>query len=85
MPGKQGQRTQYLIDQDRKQVSREAMETTHVRSNNPALNFNIDKMNITKIFNQILGTSYRTSADVPTNLNDQNDNNPSSSNRANGQ
>ena len=71
-----------IIDQDRKQVSREAREAIHIRKNNPALNFNIAKMNIPKIFNQILGTSYSTSADVSTNPNDQNNNNPSSSNRA---
>ena len=30
-----------IIDQDMKQVSREAMEAIHIRRNNPALNFNI--------------------------------------------
>ena len=58
-----------IIDQDRKQVSREAREAIHIRKNNPALNCNISKMNIPKIFNQILGTSYSTSADVSTNSN----------------
>ena len=70
-----------IIDQDRKQVSREAREAKHIRKNNPALNLNIVKMNIPKIFNQILGTSNSTSADVSINPNDQNNNNPSSSNR----
>ena len=70
-----------IIDQDRMQVSREAREAIHIRKNNPALNYNIGKMNIPKICNQILGTSYSTSTDVSTNHNKPN-NNPSSSNRA---
>ena len=37
-----------IIDQDRKQVSREAREAIHTRRNNPALNHNIGKMNIPK-------------------------------------
>ena len=59
-----------IIDQDRKQVSREAREVTHIRKNNPAINHNIGKVNIPKIFNQILGTFHSTSADVSTNAND---------------
>ena len=55
-----------IIDQDRKQVSREAI---HIRRNNPALNHNIGKLNIPKIFNQILGTSHNTSEDVSANSN----------------
>ena len=46
-----------IIDQDRKQVSREAREALHIRRNNPALNCNIGNMNIPKTFNQILGTN----------------------------
>ena len=70
-----------IIDQDRMQLSREAREV--IRRNNPVLNYNIGKMNIPKIFNHILGTSYSTSTDVSTNPNDQNNNSPSSSNRVN--
>ena len=70
-----------IIDQHRKQVSREAREAIHIRKNNAALNHTIGKMNIPKIFNQILGTSYNTNTDVSTNPNDQNNNNSSSSNR----
>ena len=43
-----------IIDQDRKQVSREAI---HIGRSNPALNCNTGKLNIPKIFNQILGTT----------------------------
>ena len=71
-----------IIDQDRKQVSREAREAIHIRKNYPALNCNIGKMNIPKMFSQVLGTSYSTSTDISTNPNDQNNNNPSPSNRA---
>ena len=71
-----------IIDQDRKQVSREAREAIYIRRDNPVLSCNIGKMNIPKIFNQILGISYSTSTDVSTNPNDQNNNNPSSINRA---
>ena len=35
-----------IIDQDKKQVSREAREAIHIRRNNPALNCNRGKMNI---------------------------------------
>ena len=70
-----------IIDQDRKQVSRHTREAIHIRKDNPAFNHNIGKMNIPKIFNQILGTSYNTSTDFSTNPNDQNNNNPSASNR----
>ena len=51
------------IHQDRKQVSREGREAIHIRRNNPALNHNICKMTIPKIFNQILGTNNTTSTD----------------------
>ena len=57
-----------IIDQDRKQVSREAI---HIRRNNPAPNWNIGKLNIPKIFNQILGLTHNTSADVSTKSNAQ--------------
>ena len=71
-----------LIDQDRKQVSIEAREAIHIRRNNPSLNHNIGKMNIPKIFNQILGTTYSISADVSTNANAQQNPSSSCSNRA---
>ena len=35
-----------IIDQDKKQVTREASEAIHMRKNNPALSHNIGKMNI---------------------------------------
>ena len=35
-----------FIDQDRKQVSREAREAIHARRNNSAVNCNIGKLNI---------------------------------------
>ena len=70
-----------IIDKTRK-VSREAREAIYIRKNNPALNCSIGKMKIPKTFNQILGMSYSTSADVSTNPNDQNNNNASSSNMA---
>ena len=56
-----------IIDQDRQQVSRGAREAIHIRSNNAALNHNIGKLNIPKIFNQLLGISHKTSAGVSTN------------------
>ena len=40
-----------IIDQDSKQVSREAREAIHIRRTNPALNHNIGKMYIPNIFN----------------------------------
>ena len=63
-----------ITDQDRKQVSREAI---HTRGNNPALNHNIGKLYIPKIFNHILGATHNTNADVSTNYNAKQ--NPSSS------
>ena len=51
------------LDQDSKQVSGEAREAIHIRRNNHALNHNIDKMNIPKIFNQILNTDINSSAE----------------------
>ena len=69
-----------VIDQDRKQVCREAMKATHVRKNNAALNHNVGEVNIPEIFNQVLETYYSSSTDVSTNPNDQN-NNPSSNKR----
>ena len=71
-----------IIDQDRKQVSREAREAIHIRKKNPALNGNIGKMNIPKIFNQILGTTYSISTDVSTNATTQQNPSSNSSNRA---
>ena len=49
-----------IIDQDRKQVSREARETIHIRRNNPALNQNIGKLSIPKIFNQCIKDILKT-------------------------
>ena len=47
-----------IIDQDRKQVSPpEAREAIHIRRSNPTLKYNMGKMNIPKIFNQILGSN----------------------------
>ena len=54
----------------------------HIRRNNPALSCNIGKMNIPKIFYQILGTTYIASADVSTDANAQQNPSSSSSNRA---
>ena len=68
-----------IIDQDRKQVSREAI---HIRRNNPAHSHNIGKLNIPKIFNKILGTTCNTSTAVSTNSNAQQYPSPSHSNRA---
>ena len=70
-----------IIDQDKKQFSREARETIHIRRTTSALNQNIGKLNIPKIFNQILGLTHNTSAYVSTNFNAQQ--NPSS-NHSNG-
>ena len=58
-----------IIDQDRKEVSREAKEAIHIRRNNLVFNPNIGKMNIPKIFNQILGTNNTTSTEFSTNSN----------------
>ena len=55
-----------IIDQDRKQVSREAGEAIHIVRNNPALNNNVGKMNILKIFTRILGKTNSASADIST-------------------
>ena len=68
-----------IIDQDRKQVSREAM---HLRKYNPALIQNIGKLNIPKIFNQILGLAYNTSSAVSTNSSSQQNPSSNHSNRA---
>ena len=61
-----------IIDQNKKQVSREgkeAREAIHIRRNNLALNCKIGKFNIPIILHQILGTSHNTSADVSTSSN----------------
>ena len=71
-----------IIDEDRKQVSREAREAIHIRRNNPTLSCNIGKLNIPKIFNQLLGTTHNTSADVSTNSNAQRNPSFNHSNRA---
>ena len=44
------------IDQDSKQVAREAWETIHIIINNPALKHNTGKMYIPGIFIDLLGT-----------------------------
>ena len=67
-----------ILDQDRKQVSREAIQ---IRRNNPALNPNIGKMNIPKIFYQILNTDNNSSAEDSTNSNNQPNPTAISSNR----
>ena len=71
-----------IIDQDRKQVSREARDAIHIGRNNPALNHNIGKLNIPKISNQMLGIIHNTSTDVYTNFNSQQNPYFSHSNRA---
>ena len=58
-----------FIDQDSKQVSREARKAIHIRRTNPAPNSNIGKMCIPNIFNQLLGTINNPSADISTNFN----------------
>ena len=45
-------------------ASREARKAKHIRKNNLALCHNVGKMNIPKIFNQILGMSYSTTTAV---------------------
>ena len=45
-----------VIDQDSKQVSREAREAKYIRRTNPALESNIGRIYIPNIFNQLLGT-----------------------------
>ena len=70
-----------IIDQDRKQVSRDSI---HMRRNNPSLNWNTGKLNIPKIFNQILGLMHYTSADVSTNSNAQQTPSSNHSNSATG-
>ena len=71
-----------IIDQDRKQVSIETKEAKHGRRNNPALIWNIGKLNILKIFNQILGLTHNTSTDVFRNPNAQQNASSNHSNRA---
>ena len=56
-----------IIDQDNKQVSSETQETIHIRRTNPALSCNVGKMYIPHIFNHLLGTINRSSADISTN------------------
>ena len=68
-----------ILDQDRKQVSREAI---HIRRNNPGLNCKIGKKNIPKIFNQILNTDNNSSTEDSTNSNSQPNPSANSSNRA---
>ena len=62
--------------------SPEAREAIHIRRNNSALNHNIGKMNIPIIFNQILNTDTKSSAEDSTNSNNQPKPIPNSSNRA---
>ena len=44
-----------IIDQDSKQVAREAREAIHIRINKPALNHNPEKLYVPEIFNHLLG------------------------------
>ena len=44
-----------IIDQDSKQVAREAREAILIRINNPALNCNMEKMYIPEILNNLFG------------------------------
>ena len=55
-----------IIDQDSKQVSREAREAIHTRRTNPALNCNIGKMYIPNTFNQLLQIINNPSTDICT-------------------
>ena len=71
-----------ILDQDRKQVSREAREAIHIRRNNPALNHYIGKMSIPKICNQILNTDNNSSAEDSRNSSNQSNPTANSSNRA---
>ena len=43
-----------IIDQDRKQIARDAREAIHIRINNHALKYNTEKMYILEIFNHLL-------------------------------
>ena len=71
-----------IIDQKRKQVYTETWEDIHIRRKNPVFNWNIGKLNIPKIFNQILGLTHNTSTDVSTNSNAQQNPSSNHSNRA---
>ena len=50
-----------IIDQDSKQVAREAGEAIHIRVNNPAISHNTGKMYIPEIFNHLLGADRSSS------------------------
>ena len=54
----------------------------HIRRNNPALNCNIGKMNILKIFKKILNTDNNSSPENSTKSNNQPNATANSSNRA---
>ena len=55
-----------ITDQDSKQVSREARKAIQIRRTNPVLNYNIGKMYIPNIFNQLLGaTRHSTNPNNP--------------------
>ena len=49
-----------IIDQDSKQVAREARDATCIRINNSALSHNTGKMYIPEIFNHLLGVDEST-------------------------
>ena len=49
-----------IIDQDSKQVAREAREAIHIRINNPVLKWNSRKMCIQEIFNSLFGADGST-------------------------
>ena len=44
-----------IIEQDSKQVAREARKVIHIRTNNPTLNYNMGKIYIPEIFSNLLG------------------------------
>ena len=55
-----------IIDQDNKQSFREDREAIHIRRSNPALHHNLGKMYIPNIFNLLLGTTNKLSAEIST-------------------
>ena len=54
-----------IIDQDTKQVAREVREALHIRNNNPAINYNREKLYIPEIVNKPLGADGSTSKSKP--------------------
>ena len=59
-----------IIDQESKQVAREAREAIHIRINNPALNHDMGKMYIPEIFNNLFGADVSTNESNPLGVSD---------------